>query len=167
MEAIRHVWKHKGHSGQWCEGRKAGFRALTLTNTLAEGKTHSHTYECVLSCTSGITQSQTHTLTYLHPWYSTSYSITGSHWHTERETHNGATSPTDFCHDTRQVICVWLREADLSKKCSFFEHCSKGLCPPPLLFEHLSYFAGGVWTSCGEFLMMPPLIQWPEWAPHI
>ena len=22
---------------------------------------------------------------------------------------------------------------------------------PPLLFEHLSYFAGGVWTSCGEF----------------
>ena len=37
-----------------------------------------------------------------------------------------------------------LREALISKKCSFFEHCSKGLWPPPLLFEHLSYFAGGV-----------------------
>ena len=37
-----------------------------------------------------------------------------------------------------------LRDAPLSKKCSFFEHCSKGLWPPPLLFEHLSYFAGGV-----------------------
>ena len=39
---------------------------------------------------------------------------------------------------------VHLREAIVSEKCSFFEHCSKGLCPPPLLFEHLSYFAGGV-----------------------
>ena len=38
-----------------------------------------------------------------------------------------------------------LRDALLSKKCSFFEHCSKGLWPPsPLLFEHLSYFAGGI-----------------------
>ena len=37
-----------------------------------------------------------------------------------------------------------IRDAPLSKKCSFFEHCSKGLWPPPLLFEHLSYFAGGV-----------------------
>ena len=43
-------------------GAKAGRQvsgALTLTNTLAEGKTHSLTYECALSCTSGITQSQT------------------------------------------------------------------------------------------------------------
>ena len=43
---------------------------------------------------------------------------------------------------------VWafpvLREAIAREKWSFFEHCSKGLWPPPLLFEHLSYFAGGV-----------------------
>ena len=37
-----------------------------------------------------------------------------------------------------------IREAPLSEKCSFFEHCSIGLWPPPLLIEHLSYFVGGV-----------------------
>ena len=43
-----------------------------------------------------------------------------------------------------QYIPHPLRDAIVSKKCSFFEHCSKGLWPPPLLFEHLSYFAGGI-----------------------
>ena len=43
-----------------------------------------------------------------------------------------------------------LRDALLSEKCSFFEHCSKGLWPPPLLFEHLSYFAGGVFCWGGN-----------------
>ena len=46
--------------------------------------------------------------------------------------------------DTLKKMMTVIRDAILSKKCSFFEHCSKGLCPPPLLFEHLSYFAGGV-----------------------
>ena len=73
---------------------------------------------------------------------------------------------TELFWDTLYQGCI--REAIVSKKGSFFEHCSKGLCPPPpLLFEHLSYFAGGVWTSCGDFFRWCPLIQWPEWAPHI
>ena len=48
---------------------------------------------------------------------------------------------------TKNVIQVssWkIREAILSKKCSFFNIVQKAFDPPPLLFEHLSYFAGGV-----------------------
>ena len=37
-----------------------------------------------------------------------------------------------------------VRDAILSKKCSFFNIVQKAFDPPPLLFEHLSYFAGGV-----------------------
>ena len=37
-----------------------------------------------------------------------------------------------------------LREALISKKCIFFNIVQKAFDPPPLLFEHLSYFAGGV-----------------------
>ena len=47
---------------------------------------------------------------------------------------------------------MYLREAIAREKCSFFEHCSKGLCPPPpLLFEHLSYFEGGVFYDMSYF----------------
>ena len=40
-----------------------------------------------------------------------------------------------------------IREAIPREKCSFFELCSKGLWPPPPLFEHLSYFAGAVFLT--------------------
>ena len=72
-------------------------------------------------------------------------------------------------------IYVWngfpilaVRDAFLSKKCSFFEHCSKGLCPPPppLLFEHLSYFAGGIfWTRFWAFDIM--YLFYPQISPSM
>ena len=59
-----------------------------------------------------------------------------------------------------------VRDAPLSKKCSFFEHCSKGLWPPPLLFEHLSYFAGGVfWTRFWAFDIM--YLFYPQISPSM
>ena len=36
------------------------------------------------------------------------------------------------------------------KSAVFLNIVQKAFDPPPLLFEHLSYFAGGVF-SCGEF----------------
>ena len=56
-----------------------------------------------------------------------------------------------FLRDSSPLCNIVIREALLSEKCSFFEHCSKGLWPPsPLLFEHLSYFAGGVFCWGGN-----------------
>ena len=50
-----------------------------------------------------------------------------------------------FYDDIDDDRIIEFREAIAREKCSFFEHCSKGLRPPPpLLFEHLSYFAGVV-----------------------
>ena len=34
-------------------------------------------------------------------------------------------------HTLLSIMSIMLRDAILSKKCSFFEHCSKGLWPPP------------------------------------
>ena len=45
---------------------------------------------------------------------------------------------------TYHIIDKNIREALLSEKCSFFNIVQKAFDPPPLLFEHLSYFAGGV-----------------------
>ena len=41
-------------------------------------------------------------------------------------------------------LAVRIREAIAREKCSFFNIVQKAFGPPPLLFEHLSYFAGGV-----------------------
>ena len=41
-----------------------------------------------------------------------------------------------------------IREAFVSKKCSFFWTLFKRPLTPPLLFEHLSYFAQGVFWTC-------------------
>ena len=46
------------------------------------------------------------------------------------------------------VSLMFLREAVMREKCSFFEHCSKGLWPPPLLFEHyVVNFSEGILTK--------------------
>ena len=45
---------------------------------------------------------------------------------------------------TTHTIQDALREAIVSEKCCFFNIVQKAFDPPPLLFEHLSYFAGGV-----------------------
>ena len=56
-------------------------------------------------------------------------------------------------HFSTNALCIsfeyfrflWiLREAPLLEKCSFFNIVQKAFDPPPLLFEHLSYFAGGI-----------------------
>ena len=66
-------------------------------------------------------------------------------WNHESDLSKCYRPPPGQCFFSTYYSCICLRDALLSKKCSFFEHCSKGLCPPPpLLFEHLSYFAGGV-----------------------
>ena len=43
-----------------------------------------------------------------------------------------------------------LGKPPFQKSAVFFNIVQKAFHPPPLLFEHLSYFAGGVF-SCGEF----------------
>ena len=43
-----------------------------------------------------------------------------------------------------------LGKAPFQKSAVFLNIVQKAFDPPPLLFEHLSYFAGGVF-SCGEF----------------
>ena len=42
------------------------------------------------------------------------------------------------------INMMLIRDAILSKKCSFLNIVQKAFDPTPLLFEHLSYFAGGV-----------------------
>ena len=46
-----------------------------------------------------------------------------------------------------EFLEVVLRDAPLSKKCSFLNIVQKAFDPPPILFEHLSYFAGGVFDN--------------------
>ena len=60
-----------------------------------------------------------------------------------------------FCTVRRLAVTeVWIqkayfrlariREAPVSKKCSFLEHCSKGLCPPPPFYLNICPILQGV-----------------------
>ena len=62
--------------------------------------------------------------------------------HLWRSAERGEKDPRMLSFWRNIELDLGLREADMREKCSFFEHCSKGLWPPPPLF---------VWTSCGEF----------------
>ena len=53
-------------------------------------------------------------------------------------------------HPTARIPNSSLGKPPFQKSAVFFNIVQKAFDPPPLLFEHLSYFAGGVF-SCGEF----------------
>ena len=53
-------------------------------------------------------------------------------------------TPYGAAHKRLRHTRARFRDALISKKCSFLNIVQKAFDPPPLLFEHLSYFAGGV-----------------------
>ena len=48
------------------------------------------------------------------------------------------------CEPSRMEIRLELGMPSFQKSAVFFNIVQKAFAPPPLLFEHLSYFAGGV-----------------------
>ena len=61
-----------------------------------------------------------------------------------------AAAPADGKYYDGDVDECGKGKAPFQKRAVFLNIFQKAFCPPPLLFEHLSYFAGGVF-SCGEF----------------
>ena len=56
-----------------------------------------------------------------------------------------------FYYTYFEIDDIWsLGKPTFQKSAVFLNIVQKAFDPPPLLFEHLSYFAGGVF-SCGEF----------------
>ena len=60
-----------------------------------------------------------------------------------------------------------IREAPISKKCSFFEHCSKGLCPPPppFIWTFVLFCRGVFWTHFWAFDIM--YLFYPQISPSM
>ena len=74
-----------------------------------------------------------------------------------------------FAEDVFQIdtLIIQIRDAFVSKKCSFFEHCSKGLWPPPPFIWTFVLFCRGCFLNAFLSIKNGSNIQWPEWAPHI
>ena len=61
-----------------------------------------------------------------------------------KEWHSFLSLLLHHCNHQLVKLTIIIREAVMREKCSFFNIVQKAFDPPPLLFEHLSYFAGGV-----------------------
>ena len=82
------------------------------------------------------------------PWWVTTWKPTGGNGSKLKE------KVFSFSYSAKNIfascILYLLGKPSCKKSAVFFKIVQKAFDPPPPLFEHLSYFAGGVF-SCGEF----------------